>query len=153
MLNNKLSLQGRALRLLSQREHSRQELERKLAQHLQDGDDLAELLDRLEARGLISAARTAQSIMNQRGRKLGTARVVQELRSKGLDDATVHEATLQLRTTEHSRAWSVWQQKFGSVPTTPTERLRQMRFLANRGFCSDVVTRVVRGQPPLETPQ
>lgn len=146
--NSQLSLQGRALRLLSQREHSRQELERKLAPHLQDGDNLAELLDRLEARGFISAARTAQSVINRRGHRLGTTRVAQELRNKGLDNATVHEATLQLRATEHSRAWNVWQQKFGTLPTTPQERIRQMRFLANRGFASDVVTQVVRGQPP-----
>ena len=42
-----LSLKGRALRLLSQREHSRAELATKLARHVQEGDDLEAVLDRL----------------------------------------------------------------------------------------------------------
>ena len=37
----KLSLKGRALKLLAQREHSRTELATKLARHVQEGDDLA----------------------------------------------------------------------------------------------------------------
>ncbi|MGP1630246.1 MAG: recombination regulator RecX, partial [Giesbergeria sp.] len=41
------SLKGRALRLLSQREHSRAELVRKLARHVQEGDNLAAVLDDL----------------------------------------------------------------------------------------------------------
>ena len=51
----KLSLKGRALKLLSMREHSRLELERKLAAHVQEGEQLAPLLDDLERRGFISA--------------------------------------------------------------------------------------------------
>jgi SOS response regulatory protein OraA/RecX len=35
----KLSLKGRALKLLAQREHSRLELQRKLAAHVEEGDD------------------------------------------------------------------------------------------------------------------
>ena len=76
------------------------------------------------------------------------ARVVQELRNKGLDDDTVRAATAQLRATEHARAWAVWQQKFGQPPATPQERMKQMRFLASRGFGGEVVSKVVKGQPP-----
>lgn len=145
------SLQARALRLLALREHSRRELERKLAPHLSDEDGkhtLTALLDELEAQNLISAARVAQSVARLRGAKLGTARVVQELRHKGLDDDTVRETASQLRATEHARAWQVWSRKFGLPPATTQERQRQMRFLASRGFDSDVVRKVVNGQAP-----
>jgi regulatory protein len=74
--------------------------------------------------------------------------VLHELRSKGLDDATVRAAAEQLKDTEHARAWDVWQRKFGTVAATPQERLKQMRFLASRGFGGDVVNKVLRGQSP-----
>lgn len=144
----KLSLTGRALRLLAQREHSRLELERKLAAHVEEGDDLAAVLDALEAKNFINPERVAQSVVYTRSKKLGTARVVQELRNKGLDDDTVRAATAQLRATEHARAWAVWQQKFGQPPATPQERMKQMRFLASRGFGGEVVSKVVKGQAP-----
>ena len=48
----------------------------------------------------------------------------------------------------HATAWAVWQQKFGQPPATPQERMKQMRFLASRGFGGEVVSKVVKGQPP-----
>lgn len=144
----KISLTGRALKYLSQREHSRLELERKLAPHVEEGEDLATVLDALEAKGFISPERVAQSVIYRRGSKLGTARVLHELRSKGLDEDTVRAAAEQLRDTEHARAWEVWQRKFGAVAATPQERMKQMRFLASRGFGGDVVNKVLRGQAP-----
>ena len=95
----KISLTGRALKYLSQREHSRLELERKLAPHVEEGEDLAAVLDALEAKGFISPERVAQSVIYRRSSKLGTARVLHELRSKGLDDDVVRAAAEQLRDT------------------------------------------------------
>lgn len=146
----KLSLTGRALRLLAQREHSRLELERKLAAHVEEGDDLAAVLDALTAKNFINPERVAQSVVHTRSKKLGTARVVQELRLKGLDDDIVRAAASQMRETEHARAFAVWQHKFGAAPTTPQERMKQMRFLASRGFGGEVVGKVIKGQAPEE---
>jgi len=143
-----LSLKGRALRLLAQREHSRLELERKLAAHVAEGDDLTAMLDELEAKNFINPERVAQSVAYRRGSKLGTARVVQEMRSKGLDDDTVRAATQELRATEWQRACTIWRQRFGAPAETPQEKLKQMRFLASRGFSGEVVRKVVAGQVP-----
>lgn len=142
----KLSLKGRALKLLSQREHSRLELERKLAEHVEEGEDLAEILDALEQRGFISSERVAESIVHRKATRFGTARVVQEMRSKGLDDDTVRAATEQLRDTELQRAHALWLQKYHQPASTPQEQLKQMRFLAARGFGSDVVRKVIKGR-------
>lgn len=145
---NKLSLTGRALKYLSQREHSRLELERKLAPHVEEGEDLAAVLDALEAKNFINPERVAQSVLYRRSSKLGTSRVLHELRSKGLDDEVVRAAAEHLKDSEHARAWEVWQRKFGEPATTPQERMKQMRFLASRGFGGDVVNKVLRGQAP-----
>ena len=141
------SLKGRALRLLSQREHSRQELERKLAEHETEPGQLAQALDELQAKGFISEARVIESVVHRRASKLGTARVRQELAAKGLSGEAVDEALAQLRATELERAREVWMRKFGEPATDPKEKARQIRFLVSRGFATEVVRRVVQGPP------
>lgn len=137
-----LSLKGRALRLLSQREHSRAELERKLAAHEEEPGTLARALDELEARGFISEERVVESVIHRRAAKLGTARVQQELAAKGLSQESMVEALEALRVTELARASEVWARKFGEQATDPKERARQMRFLLSRGFAAEVVRKV-----------
>ncbi len=85
MQRPQLSLKGRALRLLSGREHSRAELERKLAGHEEEPGQLRRVLDDLQAKGFIDDARVAESVVHRRAGKLGAARIRQELQAKGLD--------------------------------------------------------------------
>ena len=143
-----LSLKGRALRLLAQREHSRSELMAKLARHAQEGEDLPALLDWLEQRGFIDEARVAESVLHRRAPLLGAQRVLQELRRKGLPESLLQSSAETLAQTEMQRAQAVWHRRFGSAapPATPQERARQMRFLASRGFSTEVIRRVLRGQ-------
>lgn len=47
--------------------------------------------------------------------------------------------------TELQRAHDIWRRRFGNPAQDPSERARQARFLAGRGFSSDVIRRVVRG--------
>ena len=137
------SLKGRALRLLSQREHSRTELERKLAQHEEVPGELAKALDELQARDFINDGRAVDSVVNRRSGKLGSARIQQELAAKGLSGEAVAEAMANLKDSELSRAQEVWRKKFGTSPQDPQEKAKQMRFLLSRGFPSEVVRRTV----------
>ena len=139
------SLKGRALRLLSQREHSRAELERKLAAHEQVPGELAKALDELQARDFINDGRAVESVVHRRAAKLGGARIKQELAAKGLSGEAVVEALAQLKATELDRAQEVWQKKFGSAPSDPQARAKQIRFLISRGFGAEVVRRIVPG--------
>ena len=139
------SLKGRALRLLSGREHSRAELQRKLAPHEEEPGSLARALDELQAKGFISEQRVVASVIHQRAPKLGAMRIRQELQNKGLDAQLVAEAVTSLRATELERAREVWRKKFGEPPLDATERGRQVRFLSSRGFTAEVIGRVVKG--------
>lgn len=139
------SLKGRALRLLSQREHSRAELMRKLAAYEEEPGTLAQALDELESRGFISEARVVQSVLHQRAGRLGGARIRQELQAKGIDAEAVAEAVRGLQDSELARAQAVWRRRFGELPTEPRERARQTRFLLTRGFSGETVQRVLRG--------
>jgi regulatory protein len=139
------SLKGRALRLLSQREHSRAELERKLAQHEEVPGELAKALDELQARDFINDGRAIDSLVNRRAGKLGSARIKQELALKGLSGEAVAEALAGLKDSELSRAQEVWRKKFGTPPQDPQTHAKHMRFLLTRGFSAEVVRLVVQG--------
>lgn len=139
----KISLKGRALRLLSGREYSRAELVRKLAAFEEVPGELAKALDELQAKDFINEQRVVESVLHRRSAKLGTARIKQELQSKGLQAGAVLDAVELLKSTEIERAREVWRKKFGQTPTTPAERGKQMRFLMSRGFGSDAIRRVV----------
>ena len=145
MAFDKPSLKGRALRLLSGREHSRAELERKLQSFEEEPGTLAQALDELQAKGFISEQRVIESVLHRRAAKLGTARIKQELQGKGLDPLAVSEALAGLKGSERERAQAVWRKKFGSPPVDAQAAAKQMRFLAARGFGGDIIRRVVAG--------
>ena len=138
-LLGQLSIKGRALRLLGAREHSRAELERKLAAHEEEPGQLRQALDELQAKGFISEERVAESVVHRRSPRMGAARIHQELKGKGLSPDLMASTLQQLRATE------VWRKKFGELPANPAERARQMRFLASRGFGAEVTARVLAG--------
>lgn len=103
------------------------------------------VLDWLSARGYLSDQRFVDSRIHARQGRYGNLRIERELAQHGL--APDAETRQQLRDTELARAREVWQRKYGTQAADPAERLRQMRFLAGRGFSSEVVRRVLRGLP------
>ena len=138
------SLKGRALRLLGQREHSRAELERKLARYEEEPGALARALDELAAKDFISEARVVQSVLHQRAARHGAARVRQELLHKGIAPEAVAEAVAGLADSELPRAREVWRRRFGTPPQDAAERAKQVRFMLARGFAAAVVAKVLR---------
>lgn len=142
---DKISLKGRALRLLAGREHSRAELEKKLASHEQEPGELQRALDELQAKGFISEQRVVESVVHRRAARLGAGRVKQELQAKGISAEAVAQAVDRLRHTETERAREVWRKKFGQPAVDAAGRAKQMRFLAARGFGAEAIRRVVHG--------
>jgi regulatory protein len=165
------SLKGRALRWLAQREHTRAELRGKLLRAVAAAeraslpappggqatprepgrealappgiDDIDRVLDELTAAGFLSDARAAESLLQLQGRRFGSRRLQQVMRERGVPADLAGPALQQARTTELERAREVWQRRFGQPPADAAERARQMRFLAGRGFDTDVIRRVV----------
>lgn len=138
-------LKARALNYLSRREHSRAELEQKLARFAEDDAELAKVLDELQACGWLSEQRFVEQVMNVRRGKFGCRRVAHELREKGVSEAAIATAAAQYRDQDPATARAVWQRKFGHVARDAQERARQMRFLQSRGFDMDVIRKVVQG--------
>ena len=138
------SLKGRALRLLGQREHSRTELERKLARYEEEPGTLTAALDELVAKDIISETRVVASVLHQSASRFGAMRVRHELQRKGIAPEAIAQAVASLQESELTRALDVWQRRFGMPPVDAAARARQGRLLAARGFSPDVVGRVLR---------
>jgi regulatory protein len=145
MAFGQLSLKGRALKLLAAREHSRAELERKLAAHETEPGQIARALDELQAKGFLDEQRVVDSLVHRRAGRLGAARIRQELQAKGLDAQKVADALEGLKASETERAREVWRRKFGAPPADAAERARQSRFLAARGFGGEAIRQVLSG--------
>lgn len=108
-------------------------------------EDVELLLRWLQERGYLSEARLVESRINARASRYGNRRIQQELRQLGV--APDEEQHSRLKDTELARARDVWRRKFGGeVPADAAARAKQMRFLAARGFSSEVVRRVLRAE-------
>ena len=143
------TLMARAVGLLSRREHSRIELERKLRRHLSDDEteaDLAVVLDRLQAQRLLSDARFAASLVRQRSPRYGDLRIARDLRERGVSGADADTALASLDGTEALRALAAWSRRFDTLPASANDRGRQGRYLQTRGFSMDAIRAVLDGK-------
>lgn len=146
MAKLQVSLKARALRYLSAREHSRQELKQKLARYAQEGDDIDALLDTLEAAKFLSEARFSESLVNRRAARFGNSRILSELKSHNIAPDSLVEIKARLALDEVARAREVWLRKFGAVASDANGRAKQMRFLLQRGFSHRAIQAAMRGE-------
>lgn len=151
MAGVQISLKGRALRLLSMREHSRLELGRKLARHAQEGDDIDALLDALEAANWLSQQRFSEALIHRRAASYGNHRIVAELHSHGVSGDV--EQLAGLAQDETMRCCAVWRKKFGFVAQDAAQRAKQIRFLMQRGFSQRAIALAIKGLEPQQEPQ
>ena len=125
----------RALDLLARRDHSRVELERKLAARGFAPDQIGPTLEELEASGVLVASRFTESFIRARvARGKGPVRIRAELAQRGV----AGEASELLRDPDVdwiAAARAARAKRFGAEPPGDyDERARQARFLYQRGF-------------------
>ena len=173
----RLSLKGRALQWLAQREHSRLELRRKLmrqaradalarlaAQPTQAGDvhdnggeleareadapsgsiacEVDALLDWLQSHRYLSEERFVESRVHARQARFGNLRIRQEISQHAVE--LTSDLSADLMQSEHERARAVRQRTFGDAAASLSDKARQARFLAGRGFSAEVIWQVLR---------
>jgi len=139
------ALKATALRLLAMREHSREELRRKLEAKAEEGDDVEAVLDRMAETGLQSDQRFAESFVRSKGARMGVERLRRELLDRGVSSEVVATALGEgLEDDELSRARAIWLKKFGVVPQDRGDWARQARFLQSRGFAADVIRKLLK---------
>mgnify|MGYP005817144273 CR=1 FL=1 len=130
-----------AVRLLARREHSTEELRRKLRTRGHSDDAIEAVVSRLAAKRLVSDDRFVTSFVHhhaQRGQ--GPIRIRAELRQQGIADDLIDLALENSSTDWALEAQRVRHRKFGSaLPASMAERAKQARFLQYRGFSSDQI--------------
>jgi regulatory protein len=102
------------------------------------------VLQTLKDRGYLSESRFAESYIRRQAARKGTSFIKQSLKQHQLTPEVIASVTANLQASEESRARELWDRRFGSVAVDPKERLRQMRFLASRGFSHEVIRRITR---------
>ncbi|HEX6592558.1 MAG TPA: regulatory protein RecX [Moraxellaceae bacterium] len=146
------AVRGRALAMLTRREHSRVELERKLGGLGAEAPLVAEVLDELAERRLQSDDRFAEVLVRSRVQKgYGPRSIAADLRARGLDAEQVAAALAASGHDWSERCIEVRQSRFGrQLPTDPREKARQLRFLQYRGFSGADCARALRCEVPGE---
>ena len=137
------ALRARALRMLARREHSRDELRRKLRGEETDVSAVEGLLDELERAGWLSERRLAEQLVGAARDRYGSRRVLQRLREKGVTGDAFEQAAASLAMQDLDSARALWRKRFGRPPASLQEKAKQARFLAGRGFSGEVIGRVL----------
>ena len=141
------SLHARAMRFLARREHSRDELQRKLSRVATESDDVEAVVEELAQKGWLSDARYAELAVRAKARRFGPLKVANDLRSKGVADEAIAAAFVAAGADGAADIQRVWRSRFSAAPNNDRERGRQVRFLQGRGFRLDDILRFLRTRP------
>lgn len=141
-MDTQVQIRESALNMLSRREHSQFELRQKLSLRFKDSEvDIEDLLSQLIEENYQSDQRFCESFIRYRQQKgYGQARILSELRQKGLDPELI---TLCLNDAEvdwFELALKLKRSKFGEQVTQDYKvKSKQYRYLQYRGFSSDQI--------------
>ena len=129
-------LKAIALRFLARREHSRDELARKLAPYAESPEILEGLLRELESKKQLSNERFAEARARSLSRKYGARHIRQDLKSRGVSDEIVSNVS---SANELERARAILKRKYHAPVSSREEHARRARFLQSRGFSYDTI--------------
>ena len=135
------ALRQRALGLLARREHSRAELQRKLAGPEHDSAEIMSLVEHLAEAGLQSDSRYAEAFVRSRiERGHGPIRIRQDLRQRGVSSEQAEIALAEAEVDWHAQLSAAHRKRFGTSPPADRRDLaRRARFLAQRGFAAELI--------------
>ena len=137
-----------ALRLLALREHTQRELTGKLGARGFPATVIATVLADLAAEALQTVTRFASHFVAQRcARGVGPVRVRAELEQRGLDRELIAQYLDRDAACWREALQALVAKRYGSGPVSDRrEWQRRARFLAGRGYASDMIRGVLRGE-------
>ncbi len=132
------SLRGKALAMLTRREHSQFELKNKLAELGADRKQIETIVSEFATQGWQSDRRFSEVLIRSyAGKGQGELNIRNRLKWKGIDDKDLIEELLAeydwFALAQQTRC-----KKFGQeLPTEPKKQAQQLLFLQRRGFSSE----------------
>ncbi|MDH5353148.1 MAG: recombination regulator RecX [Gammaproteobacteria bacterium] len=141
-----LSIRNTAMNLLARREHSASELLQKLKQRDHAEEDILKAIEELQADNLQSDARFTESFINQRvNAGYGPIKIRHDLRNRGVNQDLVDAYLGPFQDGWFERMSEQRIRKFGvEIPYEYALKMKQARFLQNRGFSPESVMRLFR---------
>lgn len=144
-LSDPIAARKKAMDYLARREHSRDELCRKMQKAGFDINTALDAIEALKKEGLQSDRRFVESFVQSRiGQGKGPTLIRADLVQRGVRDPVIHEVLSEVDEDWEALAKQVRVKKFGTeTPAEFKEKARQMRFLQNRGFEPDQIQAAV----------
>jgi len=141
-----MSARNKAMDLLARREHSAYELRQKLKQREFDPEEIELALEVLQQNNLQSDAQFTESYINNRvNAGLGPIKIIHELRQKGVASELIDEQMSMLSIDWNESLEQQRIKKYGlQIPTDYSQKMKQARFLQNKGFSTESVMRLFR---------
>ena len=129
------------LRLLTRRDHSRKEIQDKLAVKGYDRNQVLTVIDELTRQSWQDDTRYAESYAKVRSQKgFGPIRIAYELRQQGIAPDTVDKIIRATTDNWMTLLGQVYTKKYlGTVAMDSSERANRIRFLQQRGFSSAMI--------------
>ena len=132
-----------AFRALGQRALSEAELERRMLRRNEDGDLVKSVLERVRELGYLSDLQVAQAEARRRG--VGTGRVRQKLRRRGVDTLLIEEALADRDPdAETEDARTLLDRRWQSFQRAADPQKRAFDFLMRRGYSSGLIWPLLR---------
>ncbi len=135
-----------AMDLLARREHSRQELQRKLARRFAvDAEVIFSVINQLTQEGLQSDQRLAEAFLRYRSnRGQGPLKIKAEMREKCIESALIEQIFDEANIDWFDLALRVLEKRYGEGSAVDaSERAKRTRFLQQRGFSFDQIQTVM----------
>jgi regulatory protein len=152
MANNEVL--KKAFDLLSRRAHSTQELRNKLYKREFSKSDIDTVIAECERLGLLNDKLFANDYAAElSGQGKGRFKVKMKLRNKGLSEDNIEKALEKLGDCEQENAANALNRKLRSLmheDDINKRRQKAYRFLAYRGFSSDIITKLMDNTEELQ---
>ncbi len=127
-----------AMDYLARREHTRVELQRKLAQKEYSAAEIDAALDQLHQQGLQCDRRFAEQYAYYRAKRgCGPLKIKVELKQHGVSSALIDDVMSMLDVDWQVLARTVFEKKFKTTANSLQEKAKQQRFMLQRGFEGD----------------
>lgn len=135
-------IKNACLRLLTRRDHSRKEIQDKLAVKGYDRSQVSTVIDELAQQSWQDDTRYAESYARVRSQKgFGPVRIAYELKQQGISQDTIDKIVLATTEDWMNVLERVYTKKYPEyVAMDNNERAKRIRFLLQRGFSSAMIT-------------
>ena len=136
---------NKALDLVSRREHSQFELIQKLNKRFPESMPIIEeVVKKLAVNNILNDERFAEMYLNSRARKgFGPKKIEMELNFKKVDSSFIAIAIAEYESWTENAQNELLKKFKGIKPTDYNSKMKQKKFLFNRGFSTQIIERIL----------